>query len=105
MLFALGKVFSKATLQWIETADPNAGVNGSDFPIRKYYRWLINVAGVYYYVSIPVVVFLVLVYGRFGNLWFLHPWSHPNLSHIQPGRRVYCDRLQNDPLALYQDRI
>ncbi|HSB08975.1 MAG TPA: M48 family metalloprotease [Blastocatellia bacterium] len=60
VLFVLGKVFSKATLQWIETADPNAQVGGNDLPIRKYYRWLINFAGVYYYISIPVVVFLVL---------------------------------------------
>jgi len=60
VLFALGKVFSKTTLKWIETADPNAQVSGNDLPIRKYYRWLMNVAGVYYYISIPVVAFLVL---------------------------------------------
>lgn len=59
-LFALGKVFSKTTLKWIETADPNAQVGGNDLPIRKYYRWLMNGAGVYYYISIPVVAFLVL---------------------------------------------
>lgn len=60
LLFVLGKVFSKKTLRWIEGADPNADVSGNELPIRKYYRWLMNVAGVYYYVSIPVVVFLVL---------------------------------------------
>ncbi|MEK6301643.1 MAG: tetratricopeptide repeat protein [Acidobacteriota bacterium] len=60
LLFVLGKVFSKTTLQWIETADPNAEVGGNDLPMRKYYRWLMNVAGVYYYISIPVVAFLVL---------------------------------------------
>ena len=60
VLFALGKVFSKTTLKWIETADPNAEVGGNDLPIRKYYRWLMNIAGVYYYISIPVVAFLVL---------------------------------------------
>src|SRR4030095_16804115 len=60
LLFVLGKVFSKQTLKWIETADPNAQVGGNDLPIRKYYRWLMNVAGVYYYISIPVVAFLVL---------------------------------------------
>jgi Zn-dependent protease with chaperone function/tetratricopeptide (TPR) repeat protein len=60
LLFVLGKVFSKTTLKWIETADPNAQVGGNDLPIRKYYRWLMNVAGVYYYISIPVVAFLVL---------------------------------------------
>lgn len=60
LLFVLGKVFSKKTLRWIEEADPNADVGGNELPIRKYYRWLMNVAGVYYYVSIPVVIFLVL---------------------------------------------
>jgi Zn-dependent protease with chaperone function len=60
LLFVLGKVFSKKTLRWIETTDPNADVGGNDLPIRKYYRWLMNVAGVYYYISIPVVIFLVL---------------------------------------------
>src|SRR5262249_24175427 len=48
------------TLGWIETSDPNATFGGKDLPIRKYYRWLMNVAGVYYYISIPVVAFLVL---------------------------------------------
>ena len=60
VLFALGKIFSKTTLKWIETADPNAEIRGNDLPIRKYYRWLMNAAGVYYYISIPVVAFLVL---------------------------------------------
>ena len=60
LLFALGKAFSKTTLRWIEASDPNAEFGGNDLPIRKYYRWLINVAGVYYYVSIPIVAFLVL---------------------------------------------
>ena len=60
LLFVLGKVFSKMTLRWIEAADPNTDVSGNDLAIRKYYRWLINVSGVYYYVSIPVVAFLVL---------------------------------------------
>jgi Zn-dependent protease with chaperone function/tetratricopeptide (TPR) repeat protein len=60
LLFVLGKVFSKATLQWIEKSDPNAPAGGNDLPIRKNYRRLLNVGGVYYYISIPVVAFLVL---------------------------------------------
>jgi Zn-dependent protease with chaperone function/tetratricopeptide (TPR) repeat protein len=60
LLFVLGKLFSKTTLQWIEAADPNAEVGGNDLPIQKHYRWLINIAGVYYYLSIPVIAFLVL---------------------------------------------
>jgi Zn-dependent protease with chaperone function/tetratricopeptide (TPR) repeat protein len=60
VLYALGKVFSKKTLQWLETSDPNAQIGGNDLPIRNNYRRLINVAGAYYYISIPVVIFLVL---------------------------------------------
>lgn len=60
LLFVLGKIFSKTTLRWIETADPNAEAGGNDLPLRKYYRWLMNFAGIYYYISIPVVAFLVL---------------------------------------------
>ena len=60
LLFVLGKAFSRTTLRWIETSDPNAEFVGNDLPIRKYYRRLINVAGVYYYISIPIVAFLVL---------------------------------------------
>lgn len=60
LLFVLGKLFSKTTLQWIETVDPNAEVGGNDLPIQKHYRRLINIAGVYYYLSIPVIAFLVL---------------------------------------------
>ncbi|HSE37432.1 MAG TPA: M48 family metalloprotease [Blastocatellia bacterium] len=60
LLFVLGKVFSKTTLNWIEKADQNADLGGNDLSIRKHYRWLMNVAGVYYYISIPVVALLVL---------------------------------------------
>lgn len=59
-LFAAGKVFSKLTLRFIETADVNSTISGSESVLRRYYRGLINVAGTYYYISIPFVIFLVL---------------------------------------------
>ena len=58
LLFVLGRVFSKRTLRWLETGDPNAA--SGDERLRRYYRWLINAAGVYYYLSIPVIILLVL---------------------------------------------
>ncbi|HJQ26000.1 MAG TPA: M48 family metalloprotease [Blastocatellia bacterium] len=58
LLFVFGRLFSKKTLRWLETSDPNA-LAGQE-RLRKYYRWLINVAGVYYYVSLPVILFLAL---------------------------------------------
>ena len=59
LLFVLGRVFSKMTLRWLETSDPNTIAGGHE-RLRKSYRWLINAAGVYYYLSIPIILFLVL---------------------------------------------
>jgi Zn-dependent protease with chaperone function len=59
LLFVLGRVFSKKTLRWLETSDPNATAGGHE-RLRKSYRWLINAAGAYYYLSIPIILFLVL---------------------------------------------
>ena len=60
ILFAAGKVFSKLTLRFIENADVNSTVSPAESSLRRYYRGLINVAGTYYYFSIPFVIFLVL---------------------------------------------
>lgn len=58
LLFGLGRAFSWATLRRLETSDPNSA--GGQERLRKYYRWLINAAGAYYYASLPVIIFLVL---------------------------------------------
>jgi Zn-dependent protease with chaperone function len=47
-------------LRFIETADLNSSVSPAEAVLRRYYRALINVAGAYYYISIPFVIFLVL---------------------------------------------
>ena len=60
LLFLIGKLMSMRTLRSIEDADPNALASSSDFSLRKLYRGLISIAGFYYYLSIPFVVFLVL---------------------------------------------
>ena len=60
ILFVAGKVFSKLTLRFIENADLNATVSPAETVLRQYYRRLIAVAGTYYYISIPFVMFLVL---------------------------------------------
>ena len=59
-LFALGKLFSNLTLRSIEEADPNGATAAKESSLRGWYKRLINVAGVYYYISLPVVMFLVL---------------------------------------------
>ena len=71
LLFALGKTMSSITLRSIETSDPNTSSGDQQVTLRRFYRKLINLAGFYYYVSMPVVIFLVIavtgaiVYGFF----------------------------------------
>jgi Zn-dependent protease with chaperone function len=61
LLFTLGKLFSNFTLRSIEEADPNGATSAKEISLRSRYKRLINVAGVYYYISLPVVIFLVLL--------------------------------------------
>lgn len=61
LLFVLGKIFSGATMRSIESADPNELAGERHHTLRKYYRALINFAGVYYYISLPVVICLVVL--------------------------------------------
>ncbi|HEY7180115.1 MAG TPA: hypothetical protein VIC84_01800, partial [Blastocatellia bacterium] len=59
-LFMLGKLYSSLTLRSIEEADPNGAAGKKEISLRRRYKRLINVAGVYYYISLPVVMFLIL---------------------------------------------
>ena len=61
LLFVLGRGFSKRTLRWIENSDPNLVASASELSLRRWYKRLVGVAGVYYYVSMPFVIFLVIV--------------------------------------------
>jgi tetratricopeptide (TPR) repeat protein len=60
-LFLVGKLMSRKTLSSLEAANPNSPTSASELTLRKWYRKLINVAGFYYYISLPVVVFLVII--------------------------------------------
>jgi hypothetical protein len=60
-LFFVGKLMSRKTLISLEQANPNSPVSGSELTLRRVYRQLINVAGFYYYISLPVVMFLVII--------------------------------------------
>jgi hypothetical protein len=59
-LFLTGKFMSRVTLRSIETEDPNQPASRSQMTLRQWYRRLINVAGLYYALSMPVVMFLVI---------------------------------------------
>lgn len=60
LLFLIGKSMSRVTLRSIENENPNELASKSQLALRHWYRRLINVAGLYYALSIPVVMFLVL---------------------------------------------
>src|SRR6185503_8865612 len=60
-LFLIGKLMSRKTLSSLEEANPNSPASESELTLRKWYRRLINVAGLYYYISLPVVIFLVII--------------------------------------------
>jgi tetratricopeptide (TPR) repeat protein len=60
-LFLIGKMMSRKTLSSLEEANPNSPTSKSELTLRKWYRRLINVAGFYYYISLPVVIFLVIL--------------------------------------------
>jgi tetratricopeptide (TPR) repeat protein len=60
-LFLIGKLMSRKTLTSLEKANPNSPTSQSELTLRKWYRRLINVAGFYYYISLPVVIFLVII--------------------------------------------
>src|SRR5690349_13023756 len=60
-LFLIGKLMSRKTLRSLEEANPNNPTSAAELTLRKWYRRLINVAGFYYYISLPVVIVLVVV--------------------------------------------
>ena len=59
-LFVLGGILSKRTLKNLEAADPNELTSPTHEKLRSIYRKVINVAGLYYYISIPVVILLIV---------------------------------------------
>lgn len=60
LLFALGVLLSRNTLRQAELADVRVAVGAGEKRLRSIYRALLNVAGVYYYLSLPVVIVLVI---------------------------------------------
>jgi Zn-dependent protease with chaperone function len=74
LLFILGGILSKRTLKGLENADPETLVSPEHDQMRSVYRKVINIAGLYYYISIPVVILLILglsgaiIYGMMSNV-------------------------------------
>ncbi len=60
LLFMIGKALSAATLHSVQNADPNLAVAPLERVIRRIYRVIVSVAGLYYYISIPFVIAIAL---------------------------------------------
>jgi hypothetical protein len=59
-LAVIGIILSKATLRQIQRSDPNQPIALRELTLRRLYRCVLNVAGLYYYISLPVVFVGVL---------------------------------------------
>ena len=71
-LFAGGKILSMQTLKQIKNANPNQPISASEISLRKFYKQLIHAASLYYYASLPVVIFLVLAFA--GGILYFFMW-------------------------------
>jgi hypothetical protein len=58
-LFVIGGILSRHTLKGLEAANPETLVSPEHEKLRRVYRKVINIAGLYYYISIPVVILLI----------------------------------------------
>lgn len=70
VLFVAGKILSAKTLHSVENSDPNDITGGGQAGFRKLYKRVIGIAGVYYYLSQPIVMLLVLVAAGAVTLFF-----------------------------------
>lgn len=70
-IFIGGRILSAKTLQSIETSDPNDVSGTGQAGLRRLYRRVISAAGIYYYISQPFVIFLVIAATLGIGLFFL----------------------------------
>lgn len=70
-IFVIGQILSAKTLKAIENSDPNDVKGAEHAGLRKTYRKIIAAAGIYYYLSQPFVIALVIGSVLFATLFFL----------------------------------
>jgi Zn-dependent protease with chaperone function len=61
LLFLVGKLLSNFTLRSFEQQNNIRELSGFENLLRSVYRWLINLSGFYYYVSLPIILVLLIV--------------------------------------------
>lgn len=59
-LFLLGFVLSKLTLREVESPRASLTVSPGELRLRRIYRAVVNVAGLFYYISLPVIILIVV---------------------------------------------
>ena len=59
-LFVVGKGLSIATLRSARSDDPNAAISPAQRTLRRIYRGVISLAGLYYYISLPFIAVLAI---------------------------------------------
>ena len=59
-LFITGWTLSRITLHRIEHSDPRIPISTGEKRLRRTYRVVLNLAGIYYYISLPIVLLLVI---------------------------------------------
>jgi tetratricopeptide (TPR) repeat protein/Zn-dependent protease with chaperone function len=72
VLFVAGKILSAKTLTSVENSDPNDIDGDGQEGLKGIYRKVITVAGIYYYLSQPVIVLLVLALAGGIAFFFLY---------------------------------
>jgi len=60
LLFLVGLCLSLATLRSVASSDPNLALSSGERRLRKIYSGLVNLAGIYYYISLPIILVIVL---------------------------------------------
>jgi tetratricopeptide (TPR) repeat protein len=117
-LFGLGYLLSRVTLHQIERADPIVPVQQGERRLRQIYRTVLNLTGIYYYISLPIVALLLvlvcggilygflaigripiqitvmLVIGVFATLWGMGKSLFLRAKLTQPGRALARDEAE-----------
>jgi len=111
-LFVAGWALSRATLHRIEHSDPRIPISDGEKRLRKTYRVVLNLAGIYYYISLPIVLLLViavavalvggllmigyvpiyftvmLIVGAIATIWSMLRSFFIRINHRDPGEPV-----------------
>jgi tetratricopeptide (TPR) repeat protein len=58
LLYVIGKILSGIIMKSIDNSNK---INSISERIRSVYKWLINIGGVYYYFSLPIILALVII--------------------------------------------